>query len=218
MNNNLAVIWDMDGTLIDGSEVHFKAWQIVLKDYAPHYSWNDFIYGYGKTNDENLQELLDNPTPELIESLSEQEFQWFKDHLDGNIKIMPGVLHWLARFKEWNTPQAIATSSSLDIATLATQKTGIYPYFDCIVSAHQMPSKPDPYVFLKAAGEMKKEPAHCLVFEDSSHGVEAARRAGMKCIAVQTSGSTRQDLADANLIVENLDQLDETLFEQVCSS
>lgn len=213
--HNMAVIWDMDGTLIDGSEVHFKAWQTVLKDYAPEYSWEDFMHGYGKTNDENLQELLAKPTPELIELLSQQEFEWFKEHLDSNIKVMPGVLHWLAQLKEWNTPQAIATSSSFEMAQVVTQTTGIYPYFDRIVSAHQLPSKPDPYVFLQAARELKVKPAHCLVFEDAPYGVEAARRAGMKCIAVQTSGRTLQELAGADLIVKNLEQLDENAFQQV---
>ena len=95
MRNNMAVIWDMDGTLIDGSEVHFKAWQTVLKDYVPQYSWQDFLHGYGKTNTENLQELLDHPSQELVESLSQQEFQCFKENLDGNLKVLPGVLRWL---------------------------------------------------------------------------------------------------------------------------
>jgi HAD superfamily hydrolase (TIGR01509 family) len=216
MNNNLAVIWDMDGTLIDAAELHCKAWQVVLKDYVPQYGWDDFMHGYGKTNAENLQELLDNPSPELIESLGQQEFQWFKDHLDGNLKVLPGVVRWLTQFHSQGAPQAIATSSPYKIADVATRAAGIYPFFDRIVSAHQLPSKPDPSVFLQAASELNAKPAHCLVFEDSPYGGEAARRAGMKCIAVQTSGRTPQELAGADLVVENLEKLDKALLEQVC--
>ena len=216
MKNNLAVIWDMDGTLIDAAELHCKAWQIVLKDFVPQYGWNDFMRGYGKTNDENLQELLDNPSPEMIESLGQQEFQWFKDHLDGNLRVLPGVVRWLTQFHSQGTPQAIATSSPYEMADVATRAAGIFSFFDRIVSAHQLPSKPDPYVFLQAASELKVEPAHCLVFEDSPYGVEAARRAGMKCVAVQTSGRTLQELADADLVVETLEHLDDALLEQVC--
>jgi beta-phosphoglucomutase-like phosphatase (HAD superfamily) len=128
------------------------------------------------------------------------------------------VLCWLKQFHSQGAPQAIATSSPYEMANVATRAAGIYPFFDRIVSAHQLPSKPDPYVFLQAASELKAEPAHCLVFEDSPYGVEAARRAGMKCIALQTSGRTPQELADANLVIENLEHLDETLFNQVCSS
>ncbi len=71
-------------------------------------------------------------------------------------------------------------------------------------------------MFLQAASELNAKPAHCLVFEDSPYGVEAARRAGMKCVAVQTSGRTLQELADADLVVETLEHLDDALLEQVC--
>ncbi len=94
---------------------------------------------------------------------------------------------------------------------------GIGPYFDAVVSGYELPSKPDPAVFLRAAEKVGVSPLACIVMEDAVAGVRAARRAGMRCIAVASTNPPAA-LHDADLVVERWDQLDEAGFLRLLSA
>ena len=101
-----------------------------------------------------------------------------------------------------------APAANIDVLV---DELGLWPYFQAIVSGALLPSKPDPSVFLQAAAAIEIAPSQCLVFEDAVAGVGAARRAGMRCIAVTTTNPAAA-LADADLVVERLDGLTEAAF------
>jgi beta-phosphoglucomutase-like phosphatase (HAD superfamily) len=88
---------------------------------------------------------------------------------------------------------------------------GLRSYFQAIVSGAELPSKPDPTLFLQAAVAIDVAPGRCLVFEDAVAGVRAARRAGMRCLAVTTTNPAGA-LGEADLVVERLDGLTEDAF------
>ena len=94
---------------------------------------------------------------------------------------------------------------------------GIRPYFEAIVSGYDIPGKPDPAVFLKAASEIDLTPQRCIVVEDAVAGVQAARRAGMRCIAVTTTNPAHA-LSGADIIVDRLDILPANAFERLFNS
>jgi beta-phosphoglucomutase-like phosphatase (HAD superfamily) len=103
-------------------------------------------------------------------------------------------------------PQAIGSSGPPANIKAIVDSVQIRNYFQALVSAAEMPGKPDPAVFLSAAGQIGAAPAGCLVIEDGLSGVEAAHRAGMKCIAVTTTNPATA-LVAADIIVDRLDQL-----------
>jgi beta-phosphoglucomutase len=202
-----AIIWDMDGTILDSTRLHFKAWQAVLKPYGIEYDWDWFLKNYGRTNQVITRELLPDACQQETETLADAQSIWFRAHARDNVQLLPGVIHWLEQFKSRGFLQAIATSSALLNAQTLTKILGIESFFDNLFTAEGMPSKPDPAVFLHAASSLNIPAERCLVIEDSPQGVIAAFQAGMKSIAVQTSGNTREDLKLASWIVQDLAQL-----------
>ncbi len=202
-----AIIWDMDGTILDSTRLHYKAWQAVLKPYGIEYDWDWFLRNYGRTNQVITRELLPDASQQETETLADAQSIWFRDHARGNIELLPGVTHWLEQFQARGFLQVIATSSALLNAQTLTKILGIETFFDNLFTAEGMPSKPDPAVFLHAARSLQVPVEKCLVLEDSPQGVMAAHQAGMKSIAVQTSGNSREKLNLASWIVQDLTHL-----------
>ena len=210
-----AVIWDLDGTILDSTNLHYQSWQAILKPYFIDYNWNRFIGNYGRTNQAIIRELFPNVSQQTVQEIADAVSSWFRDHAEGNIVMLPGIVQWLEQFKAWNLSQVIATSSPLLNAQILTGITGISSFFDSLYTAEEMPSKPDPAVFLFAAKSLQVSPENCLVIEDSPQGIQAAHSSGMKSIGVQTSGRTREELKLANWIVEDLTQLDKDVVQNI---
>jgi HAD superfamily hydrolase (TIGR01509 family) len=120
--------------------------------------------------------------------------------------FLPGVKKWLEVFKQNGIRQALASSGSQGnikaILTALTAET----YFNKIISGDGLPSKPDPFVFLKAADCLGILPLNCLVIEDAVVGVQAAKAAGMKCVAV-TTNNPAEKLEDADVVLTNITEL-----------
>lgn len=206
MTEKHAVLWDMDGVLVDTTDLHYRSWTVVLKDYDLDYSYEIFLRTFGMTNPAIIRTLFENPAQELVDSLGEAKERAFRQNIPGNVSLLPGVKGWLERFYAWGYPQAIVSSAPMENIQTLIDETGIREDFQALVSALEMPSKPNPAVFLEAARLLGVPPANCLVIEDAPAGVEGARRAGMQCIAVATTQEVAA-LQGATLVVERLDQL-----------
>jgi HAD superfamily hydrolase (TIGR01509 family) len=128
--------------------------------------------------------------------------------IKGRARLLPGVDDWLEKFQECGVRQAIASSAPVENIDVLVDELAIRPYFDAIISGADLPGKPDPAVFLKAAGAVGVSPEYCVVIEDAVHGVEGALAAGMKCIAVTTT-NTADSLKDADVVLTDLTALDE---------
>jgi HAD superfamily hydrolase (TIGR01509 family) len=132
----------------------------------------------------------------------------------GNVEPLPGVRTWLERLAAKGVSQAIASSAPPANIDVMVDEAGLRVYFDAIVSGSQLSAKPDPAVFLEAANHLGVSPDRCIVVEDAIAGVEAAKRAGMRCIAVTVTNPAAA-LQDADIVVDRLDELPEGAFERL---
>lgn len=207
------VIWDMDGVLVDTGEFHFQAWSRALPEHGIPFTRESFRATFGMNNAGILTVLLgQTPAPELLTEISDRKEQLFRQAVRGGVQPLPGVLAWLERLKAAGMRHAIASSAPPANIDALVDELGLRTYFDAIVSGFDLPGKPDPAVFLKAARLIGVVPQRCVVVEDAVAGVGGARRAGMKCIAVTTT-SPAQALKGADVIVERLDALPLDTFE-----
>jgi HAD superfamily hydrolase (TIGR01509 family) len=201
------VIWDLDGVLVDTGEFHFQAWLQTLAKNGIPLTQERFKTTFGMNNTGVLTTLLGSPpVPEFLAKIEEEKESHFRKSIRGRVQALPGVQTWLDRFKRALIPQAIASSAPQANIDAIVDELGVRHYFAAIVSGGAMPGKPDPAVFLEAARLLGLPAARNVVIEDAVAGVEAACRAGMKCVAVTTT-NPRELLSQANIIVDHLDDL-----------
>jgi beta-phosphoglucomutase family hydrolase len=209
------VLWDMDGVLVDTGEFHFQAWSETLSGYGIPFDRTLFQATFGMNNAEILSVLLGQPpTPDLLAQISDQKEQQFRQAVRGRVWPLPGVLDWLERLKAGGVRQAIASSAPPANIDALVGELGLRDFFEAIVSGFDLPGKPDPALLLKAACLIGVPPERCVVVEDAVAGVEAARRAGMKCIAVTTTNPAHA-LQAADMVVEGLETLPLDTFQRL---
>jgi beta-phosphoglucomutase len=207
------VLWDLDGVITDTGELHFQSWLPPLAEIGITYTREMFNATFGMNNAGILTKLLGHPPePELFTEISTRKEQLFRDAVRGRAQTLPGVRDWLAQLKSSGIPQAIASSAPQANIDALVDELKLRDYFGAIVSGFALPGKPDPAVFLLAAQLIQVPPENCLVIEDAVPGVQAAKRAGMTCLAVTTT-NTRSALSQADRIVDRLDEI--TLEELV---
>ncbi len=205
----------MDGVLADTGEFHFMAWMETLPAEGIPFDRETFRRTFGMNNAGILTLLLGRqPEPDYIDRVSELKEENFRKVIHGRARLLPGVLDWLERLKGAGFLQAVASSAPQENIDFLIGELGIGQYFQAVVSAAHMPGKPDPAVFLDAARRLGVSPKRCVVIEDAVSGVEAARRAGMKCIAVTTT-NPREALQAADIVVDRLDELSEDAFKRL---
>jgi beta-phosphoglucomutase len=212
-----AAIWDVDGTLVDTAEAHFAAWQKLGEDVGTPYTRADFTRTFGWRNAEIIPLIFgEHLTPEQINEYGERKEVYYRASAAQGTDLLPGVSDMLVALKKNGWKQAIGSSAPRANLDLILTITGTLPFFEAISSAEDYKrGKPDPQVFLVAAQKLGIAPENCVVFEDAPAGVEAAKRAGMKCIAVTFVGHhSREDLLakGADVVVPSLLELS---FEDV---
>jgi len=207
--NQWTILWDMDGVLADTAEAHYKTWSKFLAEKNITYTYEEFKQFFGMKNQDFLPLVLGyTPSQERLDQISDAKEKTFRDFVDGNIHIFPGVIEMLERFKKWGFKQAVVSSAPIENIEVVIDYLNLRTYFDALVSPIGMVSKPEPDIFLHAADILKTSPDRCLVIEDSIHGITAARRAHMKVLAVATSYPPEK-LKDADKVVNRLSDLTE---------
>lgn len=207
-----AVLWDMDGVLVDTADVHFSVWKELLVDYGITITRDMFNHIFGMDNSSSIRYLFGHPVDEKTAAeIIDRKESTFRKVMPGKIPVLPGVRSWLARLHELGFRQAVASSAPQENIDAILDDLDLCRYFDAVVSAGRYPGKPDPAVFLHAAEELGVPPERCTVIEDSIAGVEAAKRAGMRCVAV-TNTHPAQSLSKADLVVDSLEDLSESDF------
>lgn len=204
-----AILWDMDGVLADSTRLHYLSWVNTFEKRGVEITYEMFTRTFGRNNRAVLTDILGRPpTEDELEEIAEEKEIWFREHIPGNIDLLPGVLDWLQRFQAWGLGQAVASSAPQENIELLVDTLAIRSYFGGLVSAAKLPGKPNPAVFLEAAKCLRTMPENCVVMEDAPAGVEGARRGGMKCIAVLTTQAASA-LQGADIIVHRLTDLTE---------
>lgn len=185
-----AVIWDLDGTLINSVDHHWDAWREVMAAENITLTFDEFVSDFGKRNDEILLGRIDpnmSDTEVARISLAKEEAYRRFVHTKGLV-LLPGAETWLRQLKAGGWRQALGTSAPQGNIDAAFDVLGIAEFFDAVMSSEQVKAgKPSPDVFLAAAERMNIAPEHCVVVEDAPAGIEAARRAGMKSVGVLTT-------------------------------
>jgi HAD superfamily hydrolase (TIGR01509 family) len=215
MTARRGVLWDMDGVLVDSGEFHFQAWSQALPEFGFQITRQFFLDTFGMNNAGILVRLLGHPPePGLLNDISDRKEELFRRAVQGCAQPLPGVRDWLERLQAAGFRQAIASSAPQANIDALVDELGIRAYFAAAVSGAALLGKPDPALFLQAARTLEVAPERCIVVEDAVAGIEAARRAGMKCIAVTTTNPA-QALQAADIVVERLDALPSDTFERL---
>lgn len=206
------VLFDMDGVLVDNSAVHLQAFERFCQRYGVT-DWDVKIPQlYGRGNDDIMRALL---PPEVIarrglEALAEEKEAIYREIYAPTIRPVAGLRELLAELRAAGIACAVGSSGCRENVEFVLDRCGIGSYFDVRVSGDRVTRcKPDPEIYLTAARELRIEPAHCLVMEDAPAGIEAARRAGMKVVALATSLSREQleELGTADRIIDDFTRI-----------
>ncbi len=215
MNSNArAVLWDMDGTLLDSAEYHWLAWREALAAEGYTLTREQFAGTFGQRNDTILRAYFgpDYPLSEIDRIGAIKETRYRELVRTRGVETLPGVRRWLERLSASGWRQAVASAAPRLNIDAILDALGLAGRFDAIVSAEDVQrGKPDPQVFLTAAERLGVPPTQCVVVEDAPAGIEGARRAGMRAIGVLT---THADLP-ADRVVRTLDELPDEAFDDL---
>jgi HAD superfamily hydrolase (TIGR01509 family) len=203
----LLAIFDHDGVLVDSLELHQAAW-VELGNRAGLPVTASFIHEtFGMANPSIFRRLLgDSITPGDIARYTEMKEACYRDLARGKVVLMDGVHDLLDRLTADGFLLAVGTSGVRANLQLTIDETGLAGRFASIASAEDFThGKPDPEVFLVAAGKAGVEPRHAVVFEDAIFGIQAAKAAGMRAVGVTTTNPASVLYeAGADLVVETL--------------
>jgi HAD superfamily hydrolase (TIGR01509 family) len=209
-----AVLWDMDGTLLDSAEYHWLAWREILASERYDLEHSQFVATFGQRNDTILRGWLgeDLPISEVDRIGQAKEARYRALVQASGITLLPGVDRWLRRLQAAGWRQAIASAAPRANVEAIVAALSIEAYFDAISSAEDVQrGKPDPQVFLVAAERVGVPPSRCVVIEDAPAGLLGAQRGGMRSIGVRSSHAELQ----ADVVVDTLAELPDDAFEQL---
>jgi beta-phosphoglucomutase family hydrolase len=207
-----AVIFDMDGVIIDSEPAHHEVCKKMFRELDINMTDEEYLTRYIGTSNtdmwgmikekyliqESIQELVIRQTEGCLKQLKES-----------NEVPIHGVRELLEELRDKRIKIGLASSSAMETINVILDKFNISSYFSAVVSGENLEkSKPDPTIFLVAAKLLSVNPNECLVIEDSSHGVTAAKKAGMKCIGFRNPNSGSQDISHADLIVDSIQSID----------
>ena len=210
-----AVIFDMDGTIIDSEPIYEKVnqeiyekygFKLTQEDYDRHMGanlkdiWEDILDRY-QVKDEyshyKLEDFMEDHIHESYQGLAEAE----------ELELMPGVKEWFDFLKDHGYKMIIASSSYEPVIEHIYQRFELGQYMEGYIDGNAIEKgKPAPDIFLKAAEKLGVKAEECLVIEDTEHGVNGAQKAGAKVIAFNRAQDQNQDLSNADLVIEEFNQ------------
>jgi beta-phosphoglucomutase len=205
-----AVIFDMDGVLIDSYHAHLQSWQEAARVEGLTITEEQFAATFGKTSRESIRLLWrDRHFTEIqIKDFDHRKEAAFRRIITARFPVMPGAMELLNSLDEAGFLLAIGSSGPPENVDLVLDKLGVRPLLSAVVNGADVTrGKPDPQVFLIAAQRLGVAPARCVVVEDAALGIEAADAAGMKAIGLASTGRTRQSLAAADMVVDRLAEI-----------
>lgn len=205
-----AVLWDLDGTLVDSREYHWIAWRDTMAAEGMPLTYERFLASFGLKNDRILRgwlggELSDAEVQRIGDA---KEAEYRRLAVEGGLAPLPGAAEWVERLHAGGWRQAVASSAPRENVEVMLRVLKLDRYFDAIAAAEDVTSgKPDPQIFLAAAARLTARPAESIVVEDAPAGIEAARAAGMRCIGVSDT-----TVLPADIFVRSLAELPENAF------
>jgi beta-phosphoglucomutase family hydrolase len=186
----LALIFDMDGVIVDSNPVHTRAWAVYLERLGVA---NDRIAErmHGRRNDDIVRDIFgDGLTPQQVEAHGAAKEELYREMMAPELRsrLVPGVAEFLDRHSR--LPMALASNAEPLNVEFVLKNSELSRYFQAVVDGHQVERpKPHPEIYLVAAARLRARPEDCLVFEDSPAGIEAARAAGAGVVGISVTGA-----------------------------
>ena len=216
---DFAVIFDMDGVLIDSVRFHQQAMNQVLAKYNIRIENSELRNYIGQSVVHQLNQISEKFQTSLDIDTIVEELKPIKEELQKGIQSKEGVEQLIQLLHENSIPIAIGTSSTTADTKRKLTDAGIFHNFEILVTHDDVVKhKPDPAVYLAAAEKLRMQPSQCIVIEDAPSGIEAARRAGMKCVAVLAPYTTIDDLSRADVVVHSLLEVDLKLINDLVAA
>ena len=218
----LGVIFDWDGVVINSADLHEKSWEILAEELGLTLPLDHFEKGFGKRNETIIGKMLcwSEDQAEIIRLGNRKEEIYRELGIEKGISLVPGSKEFIEMLCRNSVPMSIGTSTerkNIDLAIEQNQLGGLFSGAVC--SEDVSKGKPDPEVFLKAAELISVEPANCIVFEDSTHGIEAAIAAEMNPVGITTTNREIELLeSGAQLVVERLDEITLSILKDLIKS
>lgn len=212
-----AVIFDFDGVIVDSEPLHLRAFQRTVETLGLKLSTTDYYLRYLACDDKSFfrRFLEDNGqqcTEREIARLVEEKGVCFEEMIGEDIRIFPGVVEFLEAIRG-KFHVAIGSGALTEEINLILRRKGLSGFFGFVVGADDTENpKPSPEVYLKCLERLVREydstitAAQCVVFEDSPHGVLAAKRAGMRCVGI-TNSCSGDELALADRVAESFSEI-----------
>jgi len=213
-----AVIFDMDGVLVDSYEAHYESWIRLARERGFEFSRETFLTTFGRVSREVIVEcgLLEEPTPESVAEIDDAKEAHFRDILREDFRALRGAPELIDALAAEGHSLAVGSSGPPENVDLVIDLLGRRHQFKAVVTARDVTQgKPHPQVFLKAAAGISAEPANCVVVEDAQAGIAAAHAAGMVCIGLVSAGHTTEELSAADHVVQSLEELSPEIIHNI---
>jgi|SRR6185503_16104135 len=207
---SFAVIFDMDGTLVDNTPYHFRSWQALYKKYGKGELSRETYYKQisGVPVMETVRRVFGEGRDEAqLKALLNEKEEYYRKIYAPYLAPINGLENFLTELKNAGVKMAMGTSATVADIDFILNKIPIRDDFDAIIDASMVTKpKPDPQVYLKAAHALSMPPEKCVVFEDSLAGIKSANNAGMKVVGITTS-HTADELQPVDLVINDYSEL-----------
>ncbi|AAK78831.1 beta-phosphoglucomutase family hydrolase [Clostridium acetobutylicum] len=206
-----AFIFDMDGVIINSQPIHYEVDTMIFKKLGIVLKKEEMEGFAGMTNPEILRVLKEKfKFEENIDDVLKEQIR-IKTNLLKQRKIKPieGIIELVDKLKDKNILIAVASSSPRKFIEAVLETFGIIERFDKIICGEEVPKgKPEPDIYIEAARQLGVNIEECVVLEDSTHGIAAAKAAGMKCIGFRNPDSGSQVHSKADIVVNSIREID----------
>jgi beta-phosphoglucomutase len=213
-----AVLWDVDGVIIDSAEQHRAAWEALAHAEGLPYSDDAFWPTFGMRNADVIPRLYGvSAPPERVAALGERKEAIYRELLAKEARALPGAKELMAALHAAGYRQALGSSAPERNLALIVELLGLSPWLEATVSGESVAhGKPAPDIFLAGAAKLGVAPERCLVIEDAPAGIQAAHAGGMRCLAVRRAGQPDTPGLDAaDYVANSLEVVDVALVDHL---
>jgi beta-phosphoglucomutase len=203
----IGIIFDIDGVLVDSYTAHLQSWQMLAREMGAAISEAQFATTFGRRSCDIIAETFGVHDPAEVRRLDDRKEVLYREIIRRAMPVMPGAVEAVRRLRTAGFRIAVGSSGPPENVELVCQSLGLDPFLSAKVTGGDVRlGKPDPQVFHLAAERLGIDPSTCVVIEDAPAGVEAAKRAGMRCVAL-TSTHPADSLSGADSVIARLADL-----------
>jgi len=204
-----AIVFDFDGLILDTEEPVYRSWVEVYAEHGEELPFDRWVQIVGSTKkgfdpQVHLEERIGRPlTVDVLERRIVRRTEMIRE-----LQVLPGVVDHLEAARKLGLKLGVASSSTRQWVNGHLQRLAIRHYFDCVRCSDDVAeAKPEPDLYLAVLECLGVDASAAFAVEDSPHGITAAKRAGLRCVAVPNAITRRLDLSGADVLVESLADL-----------